>query len=138
MDRPVVRDAALLVLRVVLGGVFIAHGVDKFYLSGITKTTGQFSALGIPQPKLSAYLAATAETLGGALLVIGLLTTFIASALALLMIAALYFVHLSQGFFVTGGGFEYVLVLIVSLLMIVVFGSGRASVDGILARNDFL
>ncbi len=138
MDRPVVRDAALFVLRVVLGGVFIAHGVDKFYLSGITKTTGQFSALGIPQPKLSAYLAATAETLGGALLVIGLLTTFIASALALLMIAALYFVHLSQGFFVTGGGFEYVLVLIVSLLMIVVFGSGRASVDGILARNDFL
>ena len=138
MDRPVVRDAALFVLRVVLGGVFIAHGVDKFYLSGITKTTGQFSALGIPQPKLSAYLAATAETLGGALLVIGLLTTFIASALELLMIAALYFVHLSQGFFVTGGGFEYVLVLIVSLLMIVVFGSGRASVDGILARNDFL
>ena len=138
MDRPVVRDAALFVLRVVLGGVFIAHGVDKFYLSGITKTTGQFSVLGIPQPKLSAYLAATAETLGGALLVIGLLTTFIASALALLMIAALYFVHLSQGFFVTGGGFEYVLVLIVSLLMIVVFGSGRASVDGILARNDFL
>lgn len=138
MDRPVVRDAALLVLRVVLGGVFIAHGVDKFYLTGIVKTTGQFSALGIPQPKLSAYLAAAAETLGGALLVIGLLTTFIASALALLMMAALYFVHLNQGFFVTGGGFEYVLVLIVSLLMIVVFGSGRASVDGILARNDFL
>ncbi len=138
MDRPIFRDIALLVFRLVLGGVFVAHGVDKFYLSGITQTTGQFSALGIPQPKLSAYLAAVAEVLGGAMLAVGLLTTFVASVLALLMVAAMYFVHLSQGFFVTGGGFEYVLVLIVSLLMIVVFGSGRASVDGILARYDFL
>lgn len=138
MDRPIIRDAALLIFRVVLGGVFIAHGVDKFYLSGITKTTGQFSALGIPQPKLSAYLAAIAETLGGAMLAIGLLTTFMAGALALLMLAAFYFVHLSNGFFVVSGGFEYVLVLVVSLLIIVVFGSGRASVDGILAHNDFL
>ena len=43
-----------------------------------------------------------------------------------------------NGFFVVSGGFEYVLVLVVSLLIIVVFGSGRASVDGILAHNDFL
>ena len=75
-----------------------------------------------------------AVVLGGALLVVGLLTTLAAGALALLMLAALYFVHLNSGLFIADGGFEYVLVLIVSLLMIVVFGSGRASIDGVLSR----
>lgn len=38
--------------------------------------------------------------------------------------------------FCGGGGFEYPAVLIVSLLMVVVFGSGRASLDGVLSRVD--
>lgn len=139
MDKPVVRDAALLIFRGVLGLVFIAHGWDKLIMTGITETTGQFSAWQVPQPKLSAYVAGIAELIGGALLVVGLLTTIIAGALALLMLAAAYFVHLDQGFFsdsglVSGGGLEYPVVLIAGLLMIVVFGSGRASVDGVLAR----
>lgn len=134
MDKPAVRDAALLFLRAVLGVVFVAHGWDKFFLTGLTETTGQFSAWGIPQPKLSAYLTAGAELVGGALLVVGLLTTFVAGALALLMLAAAYFVHLGHGFFVATGGIEYPLVMITALLMIVVFGAGRASLDGVLSR----
>lgn len=139
MDKPVVRDTALLVFRAVLGVVFIAHGWDKLFITGIVETTGQFSAWGVPQPKLSAYIAGIGELLGGALLAVGLLTTILAGALALLMVAAAYFVHLDQGFFgdnglVSGGGVEYPLVLIAGLLMIVVFGSGRASVDGVLSR----
>ncbi|MDO4761818.1 MAG: DoxX family protein [Corynebacterium sp.] len=138
MDKPIMRDIALFVFRTVLGIIFVAHGFQKLFLAGITETTGQFSAMGIPQPKLSAYLAAFSELLGGALLVVGLLTTFIAGALALLMLAAFYFVHLNSGFFIHNGGFEYVMLIIFSLLMIVVFGSGRASVDWILTRNDQL
>lgn len=138
MDKPVVRDATLLIFRTVLGVVFVAHGCKKFMIDGMVETTGQFSALGIPQPKLSAYLSAVGEIVGGAFLVVGFLTTLVAGALALMMLAALYFVHLDSGFFVTSGGFEYVLVLISGLFMIVVFGSGRASVDAILQRNDQL
>ena len=129
MNRPAVRDAALLIFRAVLGIIFVAHGVDKMFFAGMDETTGQFSAWGIPQPQLSAYLASIAEMVGGAALVVGLLTTFVAGALALLMACALYFVHLNNGLFTADGGIEYPLVLVVSLLMIVVFGSGRASVD---------
>ena len=136
MNRPAVRDAALLIFRAVLGIIFVAHGVDKMFFAGMDETTGQFSAWGIPQPQLSAYLASVAEMIGGAALVVGLLTTFVAGALALLMACALYFVHLSNGLFTADGGIEYPLVLMVSLLMIVVFGSGRASVDGVLNRAD--
>lgn len=136
MDQPVVRDVALLIFRAVLGVVFIAHGFQHMFISGITETTGQFSALGIPQPKLSAYVVSVAELIGGGFLVVGLLTTFVAGALALLMLAAIYFVHLTEGFFVANNGFEYALVMMVALLMIVVFGAGRASLDGVLTRAE--
>ena len=135
MDKPAVRDAALLLLRIVLGIVFVAHGWDKLLITGLTETTGQFSAWGVPQPKLSAYLVMAGELLGGALLVVGLLTTFVAGALALLMAAAIWFVHLGNGLFAADGGVELPAVLIVALLMIVVFGAGRASLDGVLTRG---
>lgn len=136
MDQPIVRDIALLLLRLVLGLVFVAHGFDKFFRTGIVETTGQFSAAGVPQPKLSAYLTAVSESVGGSLLVVGILTTFVAGALALLVCAALYFVHLTEGLFVVNNGIEYPLVMVVALFMIVVFGAGRASLDGVLTRAD--
>lgn len=118
----------LLVLRVTLGVVFVAHGFDRFFITGLTETTGQFSAWGVPQAQLSAVIVALAELVGGALLAIGFLTTFFAGGLALLVLAAMYFVHISEGF----SGMEYPLVLMASLLTVLVFGAGRASLDGVL------
>lgn len=135
MDKPAVRDAALLFLRIVLGTVFVAHGWDKLFLTGLTETTGQFSGWGVPQPKFSAWLVMATELLGGALLVVGLLTTLVAGVLALLMVAALWFVHVGEGFFTTTGGVEFPLVMVAALMMIVVFGAGRASLDGVLTRD---
>ncbi|MDO5513342.1 DoxX family protein [Corynebacterium sp.] len=135
MDTPAVRDAALLLLRIVLGTVFVAHGWDKLMFTGLTETTGQFSAWGVPQPQLSAWLVMATELVGGALLVVGLLTTLVAGILALLVVAAIWFVHLDAGFFTATGGIEYPLVLVMTLLMIVVFGSGRVSLDGVLGSD---
>ncbi|WP_080796903.1 DoxX family protein [Corynebacterium pacaense] len=135
MNKPFVRDAALLLFRAVLGLIFVAHGWEKLFIVGITGTTGQFSAWGVPQPGLSAWICAIAELVGGGLLVVGLLTTIVAGALTLLMAAAIYFMHLDHGFFVADNGVEYPLLLVVSLIMIVVFGSGRASIDGVLSRG---
>ena len=115
MNRPAVRDFALLVLRLVLGAVF--------------------ADLGVPQPQLSAYLTGTVELIGGAFLAVGLLTTITASLLVLLVLAAGYFVHLGNGFFIENGGIEYPLVLAAALFIITVFGTGRASLDGVLTRD---
>ncbi|AJK68319.1 DoxX family protein [Corynebacterium marinum] len=135
MDKPAVRDAALLLLRIVLGTVFVAHGWDKLVITGLTETTGQFSAWGVPQPKLSAWLVMAVELVGGALLVVGILTTAVAGVLALLMVAAMWFVHVGEGFFTATGGVEFPLVMTAALVMIIVFGAGRASLDGVLARD---
>lgn len=136
MNRPAVRDAALLLFRAVLGVVFLFHGVHKFFVAGMDSTTQQFVQWNVPQPQLSAYITAVAEIVGGGMLIVGLLTTFVAGGLALLMAAAMYFVHMPAGFFVSEGGVEYPVVLIAALLMIVVFGSGRASLDEVLSRVE--
>ena len=135
MNRPAVRDFALLVLRLVLGAVFVAHGYNHWFEMGMAETGRQFAELGVPQPQLSAYLTGTVELIGGAFLAVGLLTTITASLLALLALAAGYFVHLDNGFFIEAGGVEYTLVLAAALFIITVFGTGRVSLDGVLTRG---
>lgn len=135
MNRPAVRDFALLVLRLVLGAVFVAHGFNHWFDVGMAETGRQFADLGVPEPQLSAYLTGTVELIGGAFLAVGLLTTITASLLVLLVLAAGYFVHLGNGFFIENGGVEYPLVLAAALFIITVFGTGRASLDGVLTRD---
>lgn len=134
MNNPAVRDAALLLFRVVLGVVFIAHGWDKAFRTGIDATVTDWTALGIPQPRLSAWVVSVVEMLGGAMLALGLLTPAAGAVLALDMVAAFYFVHLENGLFVTDGGWELVLVLFAACVLLVVFGPGRASLDRVLSR----
>lgn len=132
MNTPAVRDAALLIARFALGVIFIARGYQHWVGDGMTHTAEKFTQAGVPQPKLAAYTAGSLELVGGALLIIGLLTTIVAMVLALLVAAGGYFVHMDAGFFAEKGGVEYPLVLALLLLLIVVFGAGRASLDKVL------
>lgn len=135
MNRPAVRDFSLLLLRLVLGAVFIARGYQRWFGVGMRQTAQDFAAAGVPQPALSAYLTGTVELIAGTFLAIGLLTTIAASILLLVTLAAAYFVHLAHGFFITDGGVEYPLVVAAALFIVVVFGTGRASLDGVLTRD---
>lgn len=112
----------------------MAHGWRILVIDGVTSTAAHFTVLNIPQPGLSAWLAGLSQVACGALLVVGLLSTLMAGVLALLMVAAIYFVHLPHGVFTDVGGWEYPLVLVMALGMIIVFGGGRASIDGVLGR----
>ncbi|MGO3361244.1 MAG: DoxX family protein [Corynebacterium sp.] len=134
MNNPAFRDAALLLLRVALGVVFIAHGWDKAFQTGIDETARMWSGMQIPQPTLSVWVVSIVEMLGGALLALGFLTPAAAGVLALDMVAAFYFVHLGNGLFVADGGGELVVVLFAACLVLVVFGAGRASLDKALSR----
>ncbi|WP_018297556.1 DoxX family protein [Corynebacterium lubricantis] len=134
MNRPVVRDFTLLLVRFVLGVVFVARGYQHWFVDGIDAVAAQFGAWNIPQAKFSAYLASSVELIGGALLIIGLMTTVVAGILLLQVALALYFVHVNNGFFVESGGVEYPAVLCIALLIVVVFGAGRASLDEVLNR----
>ncbi|GAB2642446.1 DoxX family protein [Kribbella swartbergensis] len=94
------RDLVLLLSRIGLGVVFIAHGWQKFQTNGLDRTAAGFEQMGVPAPTLSAYYAAGIELLGGVALILGLLTPVVGVLLALDMAGALVFVHLSNGVFV--------------------------------------
>ncbi|WBQ01881.1 DoxX family protein [Kribbella sp. CA-293567] len=137
LTRPVqaTRDIVLLIARVGLGIVFIAHGWQKFSTNGLDKTAAAFDQMGVPAPTLSAYYAAGVELIGGVALVFGALTTVAGVLLALDMAGAFLFVHLSKGVFVANGGWEFVVVLGLFALTLASVGAGRLSVDAALNRS---
>ncbi|NHD18841.1 MULTISPECIES: DoxX family protein [unclassified Actinopolyspora] len=131
---PQVRDLALLLARLVAGIVFIAHGMQKFVQWGISGTADSFAGMGIPAPQLSAWVAALIETVGGIALLLGIALPVAGVLLALNMLGALVLVHLDQGFFSSGGGYEYTLVLAVIALALG-FNGGRYALDRALSSS---
>jgi len=65
--------SANILIRIVVGGIFLNEGLLKF-LDPMTNAAGRFAAIGIPAPQFSGPLVATVETVGGLLLLFGLLT----------------------------------------------------------------
>lgn len=142
MNHPWVRDGALLLLRLTLGFVLFAHAWILF--THFTATVDALRAAELPQPAVMALLAGVVQVVASVLLMVGLGASWMAGLLAAMVLATGWLVH-SAGFFVVGPatalpaeggypGFEYPMVLAVSLLMIVVFGPGRLSADEVLSK----
>jgi putative oxidoreductase len=116
---------SLLLLRVIVGVIFAAHGAQKLFGvwggKGLTATVEQ---LGSPL----GYLVTIGEFFGGLGLVFGFLTRFSAASLIVIMIGAIATVHGKNGFFLQNQGFEYNLALIGLLLPILIAGPGRFSI----------
>ncbi|MFG3341539.1 DoxX family protein [Glycomyces sp. NPDC048151] len=126
------QPIGLLIGRVVLGVVFIAHGWQKFSVNGMDATAQGFDSLGIPAPTLAAYFTVGAEIVGGALLVLGALLPLAGLWLASVMLGAMYFVHPLDGpFFSQEGGYEYVLLLAAVAIGIGFSGGGALAVDSL-------
>jgi putative oxidoreductase len=129
---------ALLVLRLILGAVFFAHGAQKvlgwFGGYGLSGTVGFFkTGLKIPAPL--AYLAAFAEFLGGIALLLGIFTHVAALGIFIVMAVAIIKVHLSEGFLTVPNksqGYEFPLTLAAVALVLVILGGGAYSIDRLL------
>lgn len=126
------RDAAILLARLGIGIVFIAHGWQKFFTLGPAKVGEQFASIGIPQPEVTATVVAGVELVAGAALLAGLLTPLAGILLGVDMAGALYFVHATHGPFVAQNGWELVVALGVGSLLLAATGAGRFSLDRLL------
>ena len=123
-------DVAMLVLRVWLGIVMLAHGVN--HARSQEGTAQWFEKKGFKSPKLNARMSALSEIAVGLGLIVGLLTSIAAAALAATMLLAFWSVHRFAGFFVfyrPDEGYEYVATLAVAALVIAMVGPGSASLD---------
>jgi putative oxidoreductase len=132
------RDLALLVARVAVGIVFLAHGWQKLNTFGVDGTSAAFAQMGVPLPTASAWFAALVETLGGAALIVGAAVPLVGLLLIADMAGAYLFVHAGHGLFLDKNGYEFVLTLAAASLVFAVVGPGRYSVDALLAgrRRD--
>lgn len=125
----------LLVLRVVVGAIFAAHGAQKIFEFTLPGTIGSFAGMGVPLPEIAGPVVAFVELIGGILLILGLLTRPVAVLLAIDMIVALVAVHLPAGLWVGDGGYEFVAVLGAAALALALTGAGRFSLDGAFLRG---
>jgi uncharacterized membrane protein YphA (DoxX/SURF4 family) len=120
------KQYAIVLLRLALGAVFIAHGVDK--LMGMSGTIGFFGKVGIPAPGFFAWVVAIVETFGGLAVLIGFGTRVASALIACVMVVAILVVKLSQGFL---GGWEFDFTLLMVALALVILGSGPWSVSAL-------
>jgi putative oxidoreductase len=134
-------DLGLLVLRLTLGGVLLAHGVNHINGGGkIPGTARWFGSMGMRPPIVHAWLASVVEVVAGALLLVGLLTPFAAAGGIGIMTVAFIINHRKNGFFIfrPGEGYEYVLTLALLGLAIAILGAGGWSLDHAIGIDDDL
>lgn len=128
-------DVALLITRVALGVILLAHGWQKLDAYTLAGTAASFRDMGIPLPTLAAYAVTAVELIGGAALVVGVLAPLASVLNMVSLLGALVLVHVENGVFVENGGYELVLALLVSLAVVALLGAGRFSIDGLLGRR---
>ena len=123
----------LLVLRVVVGLLFIGHGAQKLFGMfggyGIEGTGNFFESLGMKPGRLNAVAGGSAELVGGALLALGLLTPLAAVLLIATMVVAIATVHWSNGVWSSEGGYEYNVTIIAAVFAVTATGPGDWSLD---------
>jgi putative oxidoreductase len=131
------RDLTPVPLRVVMGLAFILHGYPK--LMNLSATMQGFAQQGFVPGAFWAPLVAIVECVGGACLVLGLLTRYWSLALAIEMVVTTIAVKIPRGTpFVARGagtGYELDLIYLAGALVLVLLGSGPFSVDRLMLRS---
>jgi len=136
-------DIAGFIARVALGIVILPHGLQKllgmFGGYGFTGTVDFFVSQGIPY--ILAVLIVISESFGSVGLILGFLSRLAAFGIGLIMLGAIFMVHLPNGFFMNwfgnqkGEGYEFHLLVIGLALVVLVKGAGKWSIDGALAKD---
>jgi putative oxidoreductase len=125
-------NAALALLRIVVGAIFIAHGAQKLFVFGLPGVVGAFGQMGVPLPDIMGPAIAFLEFFGGIALVLGLVTRPVALLIAFDMLGAIVLVKINKGLV---GGYEFELSLLGSALALAFAGAGEYSLDRVLAAR---
>lgn len=137
------QDFAVFIARIVLGFVMLPHGLQKslgmFGGSGFTGTVDFFVGSGIPY--FVAVLIILGESLGALGLILGFLSRLCALGIAIIMLGAIFMVHLPNGFFMNwfgsaaGEGYEYHMLAVGLAFVVLIKGGGKWSVDSAISEE---
>lgn len=126
-------DLGLLILRLVVGLTFAAHGAQKAFgwWSGpnFAGWRAGVERMGLRPTGFWALVSTAAEFVGGLLLAVGLLTPLATAALIAQSIVIIGLVHLPKGFWNAKGGIEFALSLAAGVVALAGTGPGSVSLD---------
>jgi putative oxidoreductase len=123
------RNLGLLLARGIPGVIFLYHGYQKLD-RGVEGFAGFVESLSVPLPDVVAYIVTFGELIGGALLILGLLTRLVAVAFIVEMVFTTILVKVDVGLIAEGGaGAELDLALLAAMAAVATFGPGSLSVD---------
>jgi putative oxidoreductase len=129
-------DIGLLIIRLVIGALFIGHGAQKLFGwfggYGLKGTGGWFESIGMKPGVTMALFAGLAELIGGILFALGFLTPLAGIMIAGTMLMAIVKVHAPNGLWATSNGYEYNLTLLAVAIGIAFIGAGQYSLDAFL------
>jgi putative oxidoreductase len=125
-------NLSMLILRIVLGAIFVAHGAQKLFGTfdgiGLEGTSKMVEGLGFGNAYSIALIWACIEFIGGIFLILGILARGSAFAIALTMLIRLWKINIMYGFFIQNGGIEYGLLIIGACIPLILMGGGSWSV----------
>ena len=128
-------DFGLLVLRLLVGGIFIGHGVVKFTERfgglGLDRAAAVFEQIGYRPPRPYLVIAGTTELVAGIALLAGLATPIAAAALTGVMVNAIGSSKAGHGPWYFNGGWEYDVTLLVAGAALAFTGPGEVSLDAV-------
>jgi putative oxidoreductase len=132
------KPIALVLVRLIVGCVFLSEGVQKFLFSE-TLGVGRFIKIGIPAPELMAPFVGVVEIVCGLLVVAGLFTQIASIPLIVNMLVAIYStkvpVLLEKGFWAMAHEARTDWSMLLGSLVLLIVGAGRWSLDALLARR---
>ena len=132
------RFWSLTFLRIFLGLAFAYHGFLRLFVPvNLAGSIIYFAQVGIPIPKISVFAIGIVELAGGLLLLLGILTRASTFVLMVEMMYIFFVVHLKNGFLVGLNGYEYVLLLVAALLVIMVNGAGHLAVGKLFKNKNW-
>ncbi|PNZ08879.1 DoxX family protein [Staphylococcus simiae] len=109
---------AMLLIRVMLGITFIAYG-SQMVFSGFGEPMAMMTKLGFPA--FFGILLGLFEFIGGILLVLGVLTNYVSVGIIVVMLGALFYIHIHQGYIAS----QYVITLIVMSIAVILSNSWK-------------
>lgn len=132
----VTASIGLLIIRLVFGLTFAAHGTQKLFGwfggHGLEATGQYFDSFGVKPGKPMATLAGLGELVGGLLFAAGLLTWLAALVMTVTMIVAIVTVTGKNGYWITSNGYEYNIAIIAVAVGVALIGPGAYSLDALI------
>jgi uncharacterized membrane protein YphA (DoxX/SURF4 family) len=121
-------------MRVVLGILFVAHGISKFRM-GLGNVAGWFDSVGVPGAL--AYVIGPLELIGGLLLIVGLFTRYVSALFIIMLLGAILTLKLSAGLLGSGemAGYELDVAYTLVALYLSVAKPAPLSVDRIFVKS---